>query len=77
MATVDQGSRQRGDEERPQAVLLKEAVYPRNSCWVVVFALIVYQTCNGVKRALSLAPRTEKNSLWLMSADARLAIFSF
>jgi len=49
----------------------------RNSCWVVVFALIVYQTCNGVKRALSLAPRTEKNSLWLMSADARPAIFSF
>jgi hypothetical protein len=27
VATVDQGSRQRGDEERPQAVLLKEAEY--------------------------------------------------
>jgi len=62
MATVDQGRCQRGDEERPQAVLLKEAEFRPQFLLRDVVRADQLSDLQGVKRALSLAPAPRRTS---------------
>jgi len=74
MATADQRRNQRADEENPHTVLLREAESRPQFLPVTMFALIVNQTCESVKRGLSLVSSPREDPPWLMSADARLTM---
>ena len=70
MATADQVRNQRADQERSHVILLKEAEFRPQFLRVIMFALIIHQTCKSVKRALSSAPLAERSSTMVnVSAD--------
>jgi hypothetical protein len=68
MAAADQCRSQRANEKRPQAFLLKRLSFARNSCSVMMLALVDYLLFKTLKQPLNVASSLREDPVWLTTA---------